>query len=196
MPNAPSSTIRDLLSYRLHRLAGALSRGAALRYRAEFGVTLMEWRTLALLGDFAPMSLQTLAHQAGLDKSQVSRVVSALVERGLVRRVAGWEDAREVRLSLTAAGRKLQAGLMRAARARDAAFAAALDPVERIALESAFAKLMIEARRQGEPEAWTPRLSGARVPRVTPPAQDQSGPTRQRATSSRAKPRARPGVTG
>ena len=38
------ATIRDLLSYRVHRLAGALSRGAALRYCAGFGVTLMEGR--------------------------------------------------------------------------------------------------------------------------------------------------------
>lgn len=196
MLDPSTCTIRDLLSYRLHRLAGALSRGAALRYRAEFGVTLMEWRTLALLGDFAPMSLQTLARQAGLDKSQVSRVVSALVERGLVRRAAGREDGREVRLSLTAAGRKLQAGLMRAARARDAAFAAALDPAERTALESALNKLMTEARRQSEPEAWTLPGNGSRSPRVTPPAPDPAAPVRQRVPSPRARPRAHPGVTG
>jgi DNA-binding MarR family transcriptional regulator len=88
------ATIQDLLSYRIHRLAGALSRGAALRYRAGFGVTLMEWRALALLGDFAPTTLQALARQAGLDKSQVSRVVSGLVARGLVRRATGRADGR------------------------------------------------------------------------------------------------------
>jgi hypothetical protein len=42
--------IRDLISYRLHVVANLLSRGAELRYRRQFGVSLWEWRTLALLG--------------------------------------------------------------------------------------------------------------------------------------------------
>ena len=81
-------TIRDLLSYRLHVVANLLSRGAAMRYRREFGVSLWEWRTIALLGAQAPLSLNELAAAAGLDKSQMSRVVAGLVERGLVARGA------------------------------------------------------------------------------------------------------------
>ncbi len=96
-------TIRDLRSYRAHRLANALSRGAARRYAAGFGVTLMEWRALALLRDFAPMALRDLAQQAGLDKSQVSRVVTGLVARGFVLRGTGRTDGREVTLRLSAA---------------------------------------------------------------------------------------------
>ena len=46
--------IRDLLSYRLHEVANLLSRGAELRYRREFGVSLWEWRTIALLGARRP----------------------------------------------------------------------------------------------------------------------------------------------
>ena len=42
--------IRELISYRLHTVANLLSRGAELRYRREFGVSLWEWRTVALLG--------------------------------------------------------------------------------------------------------------------------------------------------
>ena len=42
--------IRELLSYRLHVVANLLSRGAELRYGREFGVSLWEWRTVALLG--------------------------------------------------------------------------------------------------------------------------------------------------
>ena len=43
-------TIKELLSYRLHQVANLLSRGAEMRYRREFGVSLWEWRTVALLG--------------------------------------------------------------------------------------------------------------------------------------------------
>lgn|GEM_PF-2772471 len=144
---APAETIKELVSYRIHSLANGLSRGAAARYRG-FGVSLMEWRILALLGDFAPMTLKELAKESGLDKSQASRAVSALVQRGLILRSTGREDAREVALRLSAAGRRIYQGLMEAARARNAAFLGCLTEEERRALDSAIVKLQAEARRQ------------------------------------------------
>ncbi|WP_439598577.1 MarR family winged helix-turn-helix transcriptional regulator [Falsiroseomonas sp.] len=148
MPNPPPETIRDLLSYRIHRLANALSRGAARRYRRDFGVSLMEWRILALLGGFAPMTLRDLARESGLDKAQASRAVKALVARGLVERATGAQDAREVALRLSGEGARLQAGLMEAARERDAAFRGALTEERLAVVEEAIRVLMAEARRQ------------------------------------------------
>jgi DNA-binding MarR family transcriptional regulator len=142
------ATIRDLLSYRIHRLANAMSRGAALRYRREFGVSLMEWRILALLGGFAPLTLRDLARESGLDKAQASRAVKALVARGLVEREPGQADAREVALRLSAEGARMEQGLMAAARAREAAFRAALPPGSLPVLEEALRLLLAEARRQ------------------------------------------------
>lgn len=141
------ATIRDLLSYRIHRLANAMSRGAALRYRRDFDVSLMEWRILALLGAFAPMTLKRLAREAGLDKSQASRAVAGLVARGLVLRRPGKGDAREVALCLSPEGQRVQQGLMQAARERDAAFRAALTDADLAALDRALALLEAEARR-------------------------------------------------
>ena len=142
------ATIRDLLSWRIHRLANALSRGAARRYRRDFGVSLQEWRILALLGGFAPLTLRDLARESGLDKAQASRAVKALVARGLVERAAGATDAREVALRLSAEGARVEAGLMRAARERDAEFRAALPDGALEALDSAIRLLHAEARRQ------------------------------------------------
>lgn len=155
LPDAARGTIKELLSYRIHRLANQLSQGAARRYRAEFDVSLMEWRVIALLGDFAPLTLKDLARESGLDKSLASRAVSGLVERGLVSRTPGRQDAREVSLRLSAAGRRAYAGLMRSAHARDAVFLAALDPAERDALDGIIEKLLGAARQQGRPEAWS-----------------------------------------
>jgi DNA-binding MarR family transcriptional regulator len=145
-------TIRELLSYRVHRLANALSRGAALRYRRDFDVSLMEWRILALLGGFAPMTLKRLSREAGLDKSQASRAVGGLVGRGLVTRLPGAGDAREVALRLSAEGERVQQGLMHAARERDAIFRAALSPADHAALEAALDRLEAVARRLAEQE--------------------------------------------
>ena len=140
------ATIRELLSYRLHVVANLLSRGAALRYKREFGVSLMEWRTLALLGGGAPMSLNELTKLAGLDKSQMSRVVAGLTERKLVLRAVDASDARGVRLSLSGSGQKVYTGLIAAANERNDAFLAALDAREREMLASIFDKLTGAAR--------------------------------------------------
>lgn len=150
---ADDRTIKDLLSYRVHKLANALSRGAALRYRQDFDVSLMEWRTIALLGDFAPMALKDIARQSGLDKGLASRVVSGLVSRGLIHRAPGQEDARELALSLTPDGQAVFHGLMSAATERDDAFRAALTEEELQALDTILAKLQQVALRQAEAPA-------------------------------------------
>jgi len=139
--------IRELLSYRLHEVANLLSRGADLRYRREFGVSLWEWRTLALLGGAAePLSLSHLAHAAGIHKSQMSRVVSGLAKRKLVVRDANSQDGRGVHLTLSKSGRKLYTGLIEAASQRDRAFRGCLTRDEKQAFEAALAKLAGQAR--------------------------------------------------
>jgi len=139
--------IQDLLSYQLHRVANLLSRGAELRYRREFGVSLWEWRSIALLGAVRqPLSLNHLAHAAGIHKSQMSRVVSGLAKRGMVRRAPDPDDARGVRLTLTPAGRKTCEGLMRAAAERDAAFRGCLSAAEKRVFGQALAKLAGQAK--------------------------------------------------
>jgi DNA-binding MarR family transcriptional regulator len=141
------TVIRDLLSYRLHTVANLLSRGAELRYRREFGVSLWEWRSIALLGSAAkPHSLNELTRAAGIDKSQMSRVISGLAERGLVLREADAADGRGVRLALSKNGRKLYQGLIRAAAQRDTAFKDCLSAREKQVFEEVLAKLAGRAR--------------------------------------------------
>jgi DNA-binding MarR family transcriptional regulator len=142
-----TAVIRELLSYRLHTVANLLSRGAELRYRREFGVSLWEWRSVALLGGAeAPLSLSELARAAGIDKGQMSRVVSGLAKRGLVMREADSADGRGVRLALSKAGRKLYSGLIRAAAERDSAFNGCLSEREKRVFEKALQKLAHAAR--------------------------------------------------
>ncbi len=141
------TAIQQLLSYRVHVVANLLSRGAELRYRREFGVSLWEWRSIALLGAAdEPLSLGHLAHAAGIDKSQMSRVVSGLAKRRIVLRAAHPGDGRGVRLTLTRAGLKLYDGLIRAAAQRDAAFRNCLSASEKSIFEKALAKLAGQAR--------------------------------------------------
>jgi DNA-binding MarR family transcriptional regulator len=140
--------IKDLISYQLHTVANLLSRGAELRYRREFGVSLWEWRTIALLGaSDDPQSLGHLARAAGIDKSQMSRVVSGLAKRKLVMRDANDADGRGVHLRLSRTGRKLYGGLIGAAAERDAAFRRCLTTSEKTVFEKALSKLATQARQ-------------------------------------------------
>jgi DNA-binding MarR family transcriptional regulator len=139
--------IRELLSYRLHEVANLLSRGAELRYRREFGVSLWEWRTIALLGAAGEaLSLGHLARAAGIDKSQMSRVVSGLAKRRIVLREAHPGDGRGVHLTLSKSGQRVYQGLIRAAAQRDAAFRNCLSARERDVFEAALSKLAGQAR--------------------------------------------------
>lgn len=139
--------IRDLISYRLHVVANLLSRGAELRYRREFGVSLWEWRTIAHLGGSGePLSLNELARFAGIHKSQMSRVVTGLTERKLVLRAQDADDARGVRLTLSKPGRKLYSDLIGAATERDELFRRCLTRDETEAFDRALGKLTGQAR--------------------------------------------------
>lgn len=54
-----------------------------------------------------PMSATTLGNSTMLSRSQVSRVLDALQERGLVERTLSTQDARSVEIALTEKGREL-----------------------------------------------------------------------------------------
>jgi len=139
--------IRDLLSYRVHMVANLLSRGAELRYRRQFGVSLWEWRTIALLGaSEEALSLGHLARAAGSDGSQMSRGVSGLAKRRLVLREAHPGDGRGVHLTLTRSGRKIYDGLIRAAAERDNAFRNCLSSKEKDVFDRVLGKLASQAR--------------------------------------------------
>ncbi|MEV4602980.1 MarR family transcriptional regulator [Amycolatopsis sp. NPDC049253] len=146
--------ISGLLSYRLSRTSSAMSRSAALRYRREFDVSLGEWRAIALIAADPTLTLNRLARRAGLDKAQMSRVVSRLTERGLVDRTAG--SGRTSQLALTGEGTRVYRGLITAANERDVEFLAALTPQEATVLRGALDKLAdlalaVEERERAHP---------------------------------------------
>ncbi|WP_417224281.1 MarR family winged helix-turn-helix transcriptional regulator [Achromobacter spanius] len=105
------------------------------------GVGPRGWRILALLGAPPDMSLNAVAREANIDKSQASRTVSDLIERGLIKRSADAQDARGVSLDLTRAGKKLYQEVFPAAIERNEEMLAVLSEDEREVLERALDKM-------------------------------------------------------
>lgn len=162
-PDVAPITLQDLLSYKIIAVANAMSAGSALRLRSEFDMSLGEWRALALIASSASQSLNGLARAANLDKGQMSRVISSLVERGLVTRETGARKGIVVPLALTPRGKKLYAELIGIAGERNHRFTACLTAQERTVLQSALVKLLAIAREY----VRSPSLVDARPPRQT-----------------------------
>jgi len=81
--------------------------GASRRYRRTLDIGVMEWRVLALLAVEAQASPARIGEVAGVDKSVVSRAVTALERKRLVSVTAGRAGGRQTQLALTPAGQAL-----------------------------------------------------------------------------------------
>jgi DNA-binding MarR family transcriptional regulator len=100
-------TLDTFLPYRLSYTSNLVSERIARSYRALFGLTIPEWRVVAVLGEVQGISQQDICTKTRMDKVTVSRAAIALRQRGLIADAPHPADGRARSLSLTAAGREL-----------------------------------------------------------------------------------------
>jgi DNA-binding MarR family transcriptional regulator len=135
-----------LVSNRLLSLATLLRRSANLLYRKELGLSEVEWRILAIVGDHAPLTLATLVEILGLDKGQLSRNVTALVKRRILMRTPDPQDSREMRIALTPRGEETFDALIGLALNRNRELVAGLSGAEVATLLAALEHLLANAK--------------------------------------------------
>ena len=99
--------LETFVPYRLSILSNTVSGTIAKLYQDRFGLSILEWRALAVIGRFAPMSANQVAERTAMDKVQVSRALQRLVTRGLVNRKVDKEDRRRSVLTLSRKGSQL-----------------------------------------------------------------------------------------
>lgn len=133
--------LEEFLPYQLAVLADVTSAGFARVYADRFGLTIPEWRVLATVAEVPRVRAKDVGAARHLPKTAVSRAVSSLRRRGLLKVDVNRADKRESFLSLTTKGRGLHAELVPLARDYARALAERLTPAERVALQSAFEKL-------------------------------------------------------
>lgn len=83
----------------------------------QHAMTPMEGRVLGFFARHPGSTQSDLAKRTGKDKAQLTRLVTALRERGLLQGEADAADRRNTRLSLTDAGRAVQQKIKRQAEA-------------------------------------------------------------------------------
>lgn len=125
------------LPYQLAVVASRVSKGFAERYRAEFGLTIPEWRVLAHMAQFDAVSVREIQARVDMDKSKVSRAAARLEATGLIEKRGDPKDRRLLDMRLTEKGRDLMARITPIAEAYQAEILAKLGadaPVFRAAL--------------------------------------------------------------
>jgi len=130
---APSAALEleKFLPYRLSVLAQLVSESLHDLYAGPFSLTVTQWRVMAALGRFAPLTASDVGKRIVMDKVAVSRAVSGLMKRGLVERATDKADRRRASLRLSARGRAMHARIVPMALAYEARLYEALNADER-----------------------------------------------------------------
>ncbi len=151
-----SLRLDDYLPYRLSVAANAVSRLVARAYEDRFGLSVPQWRLMAVLGEASPLTPQKLCGRTVMDKVTVMRAARALLQRKLVRRLPNALDGRSHRLVLTSAGRRMYARIAPLALAYEARLMAGLARTEVAQLEKCLRRLQDAASdltdRAGRPD--------------------------------------------
>ncbi|HEX4197894.1 MAG TPA: MarR family winged helix-turn-helix transcriptional regulator [Caulobacteraceae bacterium] len=152
-PDGPGLTLDDYLPYRLSVAANAVSDLIAGAYRARFGLSIPQWRLVAVLGEDGPSTQQALSTRTRMDKVTVSRAAAALTERKLVSRTPNETDGRSHRIGLTPAGQALYADVAPSALAYEARLLEGLAPAEQRAAHALLRRLELAAAALTAPPA-------------------------------------------
>ena len=133
--------LEKFLPYRMSVLSNRISQGIAQTYEERYGLTVPEWRVIAILGRHPGISATQVARYAAMDKVAISRAVKRLLEAGRVRRKDDNADRRAKQLWLSDAGERLYQAIVPAALAYEKALLSVLKDEEREQLDRVLDKL-------------------------------------------------------
>lgn len=112
--------LHRFLTYRISRVQAKLNAQATRLLRETSGITLIQWRIIALIGAAVQTQSSELSKDAALDKGLLSRNLKTLIEEGFVSSTINFKDHRVQNLSLTSEGRAIFEKTLPVTRARQA----------------------------------------------------------------------------
>lgn len=141
--------LADFLPYQLSVTSNAVSSLIAERYRARFGLKIMEWRVMAVLGDAGAATQRELTQATLMDKVAVNRACKVLEDRGLIARRPNTTDGRSHLLELTGEGRSIHSEVMPLARDIEREIFSTLEPAERETFRDLLKRIFTQAEKKG-----------------------------------------------
>jgi DNA-binding MarR family transcriptional regulator len=100
----PVFNLDQFTPYRLSVLTNTISQGISQTYLQPFGISVTEWRIVAVIGAQPKLTASEIVSRTAMDKVTISRAVKSLIEKGLLERTTDPEDRRCRRHCLSAAG--------------------------------------------------------------------------------------------
>lgn len=97
--------LHEFAPYHFALLSSRMSKALATTCEAS-GLTLIEWRLLAIIASGDRLSAANVVSQSTMDPVAVHRAVMSLLKRALILRVGDEDDMRIKRLVLTPTGQK------------------------------------------------------------------------------------------
>jgi len=138
--------LENFLPYRLAILSHTVSTTIAHVYDERFGLSIPEWRVIAILGRFPGLSAVEVAERTLMDKVAVSRAVTKLIKNGRIDREFADADRRRSILNLSEEGRRVHDEVAPLALQFERDLLAGLDDNERENLNGIMDRLMARAR--------------------------------------------------
>lgn len=137
----PDFALERFVPYRLSVLTNIVSRTIGRLYGERFGLGIPEWRVMAVLGRFAPLSAREVCARTAMDKVRVSRAVEKLRRARLIERAVDARDRRRTRLRLSTAGRRTHDAIVPMAQAAEALLLDGLSRRDRQTLDRLLGRL-------------------------------------------------------
>ena len=101
----------DFLPFRLSYTSNLVSDTIARAYEVLFGLSIPEWRVVAVVAETGGITQRAIGRKTRMDKVTVSRAAISLVGRGLMARQPHSGDRRSHMLVLTDQGRALHGAI-------------------------------------------------------------------------------------
>ena len=149
-PHGEHLQIQDFPTFLLMRLATATRGTITLRYLRPHGITLPEWRLLALVARYQTLQFSEVTAGSSMDKGQVSRTLQAIHAKGLVRLSAApvQPGARRsplsprVEVAITPSGLALYDAILPEARRTQLQLIDMMDAQERVVLHRVMCRML------------------------------------------------------
>ncbi len=137
--------LESFLPYRLSLLSNTVSGNIAATYQDKFGISMAQWRIIAVLAEYPNTSADEVCQRTQIEKSVVSRAIASLLERHLISRKFDKKDKRRSILRLSETGLTVYDEVMPVTETFEKKLLATLSREERKSLSSLLNKLQAGA---------------------------------------------------
>lgn len=152
--------LENFLPYLVHRVGSRLADGFGVEFDAA-GVSLQEWRALAVLHEYGALTMGEIARRTSIPPASMTRLVAGMENRKLVKRERTLGNQRSVHVRLLHPGRSIVEELIPRVIGYEKSLSACFSPSELQMFKTLLARLFFSFDEEsGNEEKERGRLAG------------------------------------